>query len=457
MAINQPYAAATRLRAAMRGDVLTPDDDEYEEARLIYNGMIDKRPALIARCRGAGDIVAAVKVARDEGLTVAIRGGGHNVAGLATCDDGLMIDLSRMRDVRVDPVGRTLRCGPGTLWSDFDREAAAFGLGTTGGMVSHTGVAGLTLGGGVGWLGRSYGLSCDNLLEADVVLADGSLVTASAEQNADLFWALRGGGGNFGVVTSFLFRLHPVSSVFAGLVVYPISRAREVLAANRALTESAPDALAAIASLGTAPDGAPIVAVGVCYNGPADDGERLIRPIRALGPALVDTIAEQPYWEFNCAFDDGRNQPRLRHYWKTSFAREVGEAATDTAIEYFTRAPELCGSFFIEQYGGAAGRVRPEDTAFPHRDATFNYIVTNGWTDRAEDEGRIAWVREMWQTMRPFAGNAAYMNMLGEGSEPADRVRAAYGGNYERLASIKAAYDPTNFFHRNHNIVPASR
>ena len=381
-----------------------------------------------------------------------MRGGGHNVAGTAVCDGGLMIDLSLMKGIRVDPVARTAWAQPGLLWQEFDHETQAFGLATTGGVVGETGIAGLTLGGGVGWLVRKYGLTCDNLLAADIVTADGQLRRANSEENDDLFWALRGGGGNFGVVTAFHYQLHPVSTVLAGLVIHPRSAARDVIRFHRDFVASAPEEFTSCVGLRTAPDGQPVVALASCYCGDLGEGERVLRPLREFGSPLADDMKPMPYTGlqglFGPAFPWGH-----RNYWKSSFLRALPDAAVDVVVEQADRAPSPLSSVALEYYGGAASRVAADATAFPHRKAIYNFLILGQWRDAAEDSMHVGWARDCWEAVHPWSSGAAYLNALGD-DEGAQAVRDAYGVNYPRLAALKAKFDPLNLFRLNQNIAP---
>jgi FAD/FMN-containing dehydrogenase len=441
------------LRARMRGSVLTAADAGYDAARRIWNAMIDKRPAVIARCAGDTDVIEAVRFAAAHGMLVSVRGGGHNVAGTAVCEGGLMIDLSPMKGIRVDPVARTAWAQPGLLWQEFDQATQAFGLATTGGTVGETGIAGLTLGGGVGWLVRKYGLTCDNLLAADVVTADGQLRHVSSEEDSDLFWALRGGGGNFGVVTSFQYRLHPLPSVLGGLIIHPRSAARDVIRFHRDFIASAPEELTSYVALLTAPDGQPVVALASCYCGDLEEGERVLRPMREFGSPLVDDMKPMPYAGVQGLFGPGFPWGR-RNYWKSSFLRELPDAVVNAVVEQADRAPSLLSAVVLEYYGGAASRVATDATAFPHRDAIYNLVILGQWSDAAEDQVHISWARDCWEAVRPWSSGAVYMNALSEDAG-AMSVRDAYGANYARLATIKAAFDPNNLFRLNQNIAPA--
>jgi FAD/FMN-containing dehydrogenase len=404
----------------------------------------------------AADVVDAGNFAREQNLLLAVRGGGHSAAGSSVCDDGVMLDLSRMKGIRVDPVRRTARAEPGLTWAEFDAETQAFGLATTGGVVSTTGIAGLTLGGGIGWLGRTYGLSSDNLLSVDIVTADGQLRTASAHENADLFWAVRGGGGNFGVVTSFEYQLHEVGpTVLAGLLVWPRSMAREVLRAYREFTQGAPENASAYAGLGTSPDGHPIVIVIGFHHGPTAEGEALFAPLRTFGPPVADMMQRMPYTAAQQMLD-ALNPPGNRVYWKSSILRNIDDDVLDTIINQAASIPSPMSAALVEFYGGATNRVGIDSTAYPLRDASYALNAISAWTDPAGDAENIAWARGMWEAVQGFSPGSVYVNFLGVGDEGEERVRAAYGPNYARLASIKAKYDPTNLFRLNHNIKPST-
>jgi hypothetical protein len=446
--------AAQSLQASVRGQVLRPGEEGFDAARHVWNGMIDRTPALIVRCAGAADVITSIAFARDHNLPLAVRGGGHSAAGNGVCDGGLVLDLSGMKGIRVDPARRTVRAEPGLTWAEFDRETQAFGLATTGGVVSSTGVAGLTLGGGIGWLMRTHGLTCDNLLSVDLVTADGQLRTASTEENADLFWAVRGGGGNFGVATSFEYRLHPVGpTVLGGLLIWPRTLAKDVLRLYRDFTQMAPENASAYAALGTSPDGVPIVVVIPFYNGAIADGEKLLKPLRDFGPPVADLVQPMPYTALQQILDP-LNPPGNRVYWKSAVLEHLDDDALDTILEHAAATPSPLSAAIIEFYGGAANRVGAQETAYPHRDATFALNAVAAWTDPSQDEANVRWSRGLWEAMRPFSPGSVYVNFLGL-DEGEDRVRAAYGPNYDRLAQIKARYDPHNLFRINQNVKPA--
>jgi FAD/FMN-containing dehydrogenase len=445
-------AAVKHLQTTLRGELLCPGDDRYEETRRVWNGLIDKRPALIARCTGVADVITAVTFAREHNLLVSVRGGGHSIAGKAVCNGGLMIDLSRMRGVHVDPGTQTARVAGGALLGDLDRATQAFGLATTAGVVTHTGVAGLTLGGGVGRLAHKYGLACDNLLSVELVTGEGRVLTASATENADLFWGIRGGGGNFGIVATFEFRLHPVGPrVLGGTALYPLAKARAALKFYAEYSQTAPDELSADAFLLTLPNGEQAFAIDVCYIGPIAQGERVLHPLRKFGPPLADQIGPTAYVDLQ-ASGDVFFPPGLCYYYKSHFLKELREEAIEVVVTHFATVPSPRSVVALQQYGGAVSRVGQAGTAFGHREAQYNFIPTSAWTDPAESEQHRNWVREAWDLMRPFATGGVYVNNLAEEGE--DQVRAAYGPHYERLVGVKNKYDPTNFFRLNANIKP---
>ena len=434
------------------GELLQPGDHEYEDARRVHNGLVDRRPALIARCRGTADVVDAVKLAHGLGLDVAVRGGGHGVAGRATIDGGLVIDLSRMKGVSVDPATRTARAQGGVTWAEYDRETQAHGLASTGGVVSSTGVAGLTLGGGLGWLHGRYGLAVDNLLSVELVTADGRIVTTSEHAHPDLFWALRGGGGNFGVATSFEYRLHPVGPmVTGGMVGHPLSRARDILRLYRDVSTYAPDELTAYAALMQA--NTPMAAIVACHCGSLHDGAVAVRAMKTLESAIIDTLAPTSYCEMNSMLDAAYPRGAF-NYWKSSFLSALSDDAIDVMIEWYSRCPSAMSHVLLEHVHGAAVRVGVGDTAFPHRTAGFNLLILGQWHMPTDGDRCVAWVREMFAAMQPFMASGRYVNYL-DNDEDSDPARAAYGSNYARLQRIKATYDPENFFRMNQNISPA--
>ncbi len=451
------------LRAHLRGRLCYPGEPEYEQARTIWNAMIDKRPAAIVRAAGAADVMLAVNAAREHRLLLAVRGGGHNIAGNAVCDGGLMIDLSPMKSVRIDPVERTARVEPGVTLAELDKEAQAFGLATPLGINSTTGVAGLTLGGGFGWLSRKLGLTVDNLLSADVVLASGALVHASPKENEDLFWAIRGGGGNFGVVTSFEFRLHPVGpEVLAGLIVHPFSNAKQLLQDYRRVVMSAPDDLTCWVVMRKAPPlpflpkeihGEEVLVFAMCYVGDPERGQSAVAPLRALGQPIADVVGPMPFAAWQQAFDP-LLAPGQRNYWKSHDFVELGDAAIELLLASVGRLPSPECEIFIGHLGGAVNRVPATATAYPHRDVNFVMNVHTRWSDASRDQACITWARELFDGLTPHATGGVYVNFMPE--DEAQRVsRGAYGPNYERLSTLKARYDPDNLFRRNQNIRPA--
>jgi FAD/FMN-containing dehydrogenase len=442
--------ALRKFEVSLRGEVFRPGHPNYDPARRLHNAMIDKRPALIVRCREVPDVLRAVEFARIHNLVVAVRGGGHNVAGKALCDNGMVIDLSAMKGIRVDPAAHTVRAEAGLIWGEFDRETQAFGLATTGGFISTTGIAGLTLGGGLGWLMRKYGLACDNLRSVDIVTADGQLRTADAAENPDLFWAVRGGGGNFGIVTSFEYRLHPVGEMLAGVVFFPLEQAKTALEFYRELIATAPDELMAYAVFLTSPEGVQMFAIPVCYVGPLETAEQTLRPLRSFGKPAADVVRPMAYQEIQSMFDAGFPPGRL-NYWKSSFLRELTDKAIDTLVAQFTAVPSSLSAVAIEPFGGAVGRVGIGETAFPHRRALYSLVIVGMWTDPAESATNIRWTREFWDAMQPFSSEAVYVNYLD--TDDADRVQAAYApATYQRLQLLKERYDPGNFFRMNQNI-----
>lgn len=414
--------------------------------------MIDKRPAAIARCNGVADVVATVRFAAESNMLLAIRGGGHNIAGLATCDDGIVIEMSRMKGAHVDPVRRTVRAQAGMSWGDFDRETQLFGLATTGGQVSTTGISGLTLGGGIGWLMGRCGLACDNVLSFQVVTADGSVRTASADEHPDLYWALRGGGGNFGVVVSFEYRLHPITTVLSGMLVHPLDRANAVLRFYRDFVATAPDELTVYAAALTTPDGFEALAIVPCYCGDnLAAGERLLQPLRDFGPPVADMVGPMPYLALQQMLDPACPYG-IRSYWKSNFLRELSDDAIDTFVSHARSRTSPRTIAVIEHYHGQAQRVPPDETAIPLREYSFNLVLLSMW-ETADSAPHIAWTRDFFTAMQTFSTGSVYVNTLA--ADDSNRVREAYGQIYERLAEIKLKYDPSNLFRVNHNIRPA--
>ena len=446
-------ASIAELSARFSGVLLGPDQLGYDDARRVHNGMIDRHPALIARCLGTADIADAVNFARTRGLDLAVRGGGHNVAGRAVCDDGLLLDLSLMKGIHVDPARRSARAQGGVTWREFNRETQAHGLATTGGVVSTTGIAGLTLGGGLGWLMAKHGLALDNLLSAEVVTASGDILRASKDENADLFWGLQGGGGNFGAVSWLEYRLHPVGTVTSGLIAHPFDRARDVLKFCRDFTAGLPDDLTIFGALLHAPDGAKIAVIIVCHCGAPAAAEAALQPIKKFGSPIMDTIGPTTYEATNMMLDAGFPRGAL-NYWKSNFMIELSDQAIDTLIAQFAACPSPMSGLVLEHIHGAATRVGIDETAFPHRREGYNFLVVSEWLNPDENGQNIAWARQSYDLMRPCFAPGRYVNYLGD-DDGEDAVAAAYGPNYPRLRTLKAKYDPTNLFHLNQNIRPA--
>jgi FAD/FMN-containing dehydrogenase len=446
-------AAIDGLRASIRGETILRDSAGYDAARRVWNGNIDKHPALIVRCAGAADVRSAVDFARNHALLVSLRSGGHSAPGYGTNDGGMVIDMSPMKGIRIDPRGRTAQVQSGVLWGEFDHEAQAHGLATTGGVVSNTGVAGLTLGGGLGWLMGKHGASVDNLLSADVVTADGAFRHASAAENPDLFWALRGGGGNFGAVTSLEFRLHPISETLSGLVIYPLDQAREVLRFYRAFCPTLPDEAAAFAALLTSPDGVPVVAMALGYNGPVADGEKVLAPARAFGNPAADLVGPMPYAARQTLMDQPNAVHGLHRYWRSAFMDSMSDRFIDTVVEAaasFTSPMNFLGFFYVH---GAITRVPADATAFCARRAQWDFDAVGQWADATESSGHIGWVKSLWQRLEPDLLDSVYINHVAADDRP-EFIRASYGSNYGRLRAIKSEYDPMNLFRVNSNIVP---
>jgi FAD binding domain/Berberine and berberine like len=439
------------FRRGFCGQVLLPGDTGYDSARRIWNASIDKHPGLIARCSEAADVVRAVKFSRANNLLVAVKSGGHNVAGRALCDDGIVIDLSATNRVSVDPELRVVRVQAGALLGDVDRETNPHGLVVPTGVVSKTGIAGLTLGGGTGWLARKYGLTCDNVVSCEVVTAEGDLVTANNEINADLFWGLRGGGGNFGIVTSFLYRAHPVSTVLGGVIAYTRDQAAALLRNYRDFMPAAPDELTAYAGLISMPDGTPAVGVMACYCDDLTEGERVLKPLRAFGSPVFDAIQPTSFPTMQKLVDE-MSPDSTHNYWRSTFIRDFSDEVIDLIIEHGNRMESRLSRIVIQFFGGAAGRVAPADTAFAQRQAEYNVGIETQWTDAAESEKHIGWTRTLSDALRPYSSNGYLLNFIGD--EEPDTIRAAFGSNYARLVELKTKYDPTNFFSLNQNVAP---
>jgi FAD/FMN-containing dehydrogenase len=448
------------MQEQVRGDVIGPDDERYEDARHVYNAMIDRRPALVVRAVNAGDVMAAVSFARDRRLDLAIRGGGHSVPGFGTCDGGVVIDLSRMRGVRVDPASSTARAEGGATWGDFNAATYPFGLATTGGIISTTGVAGLTLGGGIGYLARGFGLSIDNLLSADVVTADGRFLVASEHENEDLFWALRGGGGNFGVVTSLEFQLHPVRDIYGGPMFFELSEVETILRFYRDFIAEAPEQLGAFPAFQIAPPlpfipedrrGDTFIAMVACWAGPIEAGEEALKPFHDVAPVVAEHVGPMPYPALNGAFD-GLVPPGLQHYWKASFVKELTDDAIAAHGVHGPEVPVVNSTVHIYPIDGAVHRVGAADTAFAYRDANFATVIAGMWPDPAQNEANIAWVRNYYDATAPHSEEGGYVNFMAEDDQA--RIKSNYKGNYERLVDVKRTYDPGNLFHLNQNIKP---
>ena len=452
--------AVLGLKGQVRGEVILPGEERYEEARKVYNAMIDKRPAAVVRCTGVADVIAAVKAARADGLSISVRGGGHSVPGFGTADDALVVDLGRMKGIRVDPAARTVRAEGGCTWGDFNHAAHAFGLATTGGVVSTTGIAGLTLGGGMGYLCRRAGLSIDNLHSADVVLADGTFVTASEGENPDLFWALRGGGGNFGVVTNFEYRLHPVRDIVGGAMFFEVEDAPEVMRAHDACLTNAPRELYALFAWQIAPPlpfipenrhGDTMCALVVCWSGPHDKADRAFAPLRKVA-RVGEYIAQMPYPALNTLFD-ALLPPGLQQYWKAVFAKDLADGAIEAHMKHGPKVPIVNSSMVVFPVNGAVQDVAPDATAFGHRDAKYSVVISGAWPDPKQNKANIGWVRDYYEALVPHSEKGAYINFV-PGDE-GDRVPANYGRNYERLRRLKAKFDPGNVFRHNQNILAA--
>ena len=448
------------LREAARGQVITAEDAGYDEARSVYNGMIDCRPHVVVHCADAGDVMDTVAHAAESGLDLSVRGGGHSVPGFGTNDGGVVIDLSQMNGIRVDPATKRARAEGGCTWGDFNHATYPFGLATTGGIVSTTGIAGLTLGGGIGYLSRGFGLSCDNLVSADVVTADGRFLVASEKENEDLFWALRGGGGNFGVVTSFEYQLHPVKDIFAGIFFFPLDRAREVLEFYRDYIADAPEGMGTFPAFQIAPPlpfipekehGKTFVAMVACWAGPLDQGEKALAPIQKAAPTVAEMVSPMPYPMINSLFDP-LLPPGLQHYWKATFATELTNGAIEAHVEHGPDVPVVNSTVHIYPINGACHRVASDATAFAHRDASFATVIAGMWPDPTDNQKNVQWVKEYYKALQPHSAPGGYVNFMA--GDDQGRIRDNYKDNYGRLASIKMTYDPGNLFHLNQNIEP---
>ena len=455
-------ASVEELQTSLRGELIGPSDEGYEEARQVYNAMHDRRPAAIVSCVDAGDVIAAVNFAREHGGDLSVRGGSHSAPGFGTNDGGVVIDLSRMKGMRVDPRARTVRAEGGCTWADLNHATHAFGLATTGGVVSTTGIAGLTLGGGIGYLARGCGLSLDNLLSADVVTADGQFLIASERENEDLFWALRGGGGNFGVVTSFEYRLHPIKDILAGIFVFPLDRGRDVLEFYREYIQTAPEEMGMYPAFLVAPPlpflpeeahGKTFCAMVACWAGPLDKGEEALKSLRKVAPTVGEMVAPMPYPAINALFDE-LMPPGMQQYWKGSFSGELTDGAIEVHLEHGAKVPTVNCAMHIYPINGACHRVSPDATAFSYRDATFATVIAGVWPDPADNENNVTWVKDYYQALEPHSAAGGYINFMD--ADDQGRIKDNYKGNYDRLAAIKRKYDPTNLFHMNQNIKPTA-
>lgn len=444
--------AIPNLQARLRGDVIFPDDERYDRSRRVWNGRIDRYPSLIVYCADSNDILTAIDFARSVGLPITVRGGGHSMVGLSVCNGGVIIDLSRMKGITIDPLARTARVQAGLTLGEFVHETQGYGLATTTGTVSGTGIGGLTLGGGIGWLMGKYGLTIDSLLSVDLVTADGQMLTANATEYPDLFWGLRGGGGNFGVATSFEFQLHPVETVLAGKISYPLSRARDVLRFYREFTWAAPDELTAYAALATTSQGKAVISISLCYAGPFAEGARLVAPLRTFGSPLADLVHPRPYLQ---AISSDAGAPTGRHYYEQAFSLdELSDEVIDLIVEYGAARISPHSQVLIQHVHGAVRRVSPTATAFALRNVPYVMNMVAAWNaDEAQEaERHMAWVHTFQAAVLPFARKGVYTNFLGDEGE--EQIRASYGVNYERLVALKNTYDPTNVFRFNQNIQP---
>ena len=446
-------SAIQKFRGSLRGQTFCPSELGYDAARTLPNAMIDRRPAVIARCAGAADVIACVRFAREHDVLVAVRGGGHSVAGKSVCDGGLMIDLSAMKGIRVEPGQRTARAEMGLKLGEFDRETQAFGLATTQGVVPTVGIAGLTLGGGWGHLHAKYGLSIDNVISADVITAEGRLLTANASENHDLFWGVRGGGGNFGIVTSLEYRLHEVGPVLGGAVFYPAAKAKEVLHFWREFAAASPDELVTQGGSFNLPDGTPVFGIAACYCGPLSDGEKALKPLRTFDTPIADVLGHISYIQMQSMLEPFF-PPGRQIYVKSNFLRSLSDEAINALVQYVNKSPSsYTFAPFIEHWHGVATRVPVGDTAFPHRQYSWNFFAWSMWESPSDSEKNKQWTRECWEALRPFLVASSYSNYVADEGEAI--AREAYGANYDRLAALKNKYDPTNFFRMNHNIKPS--
>jgi hypothetical protein len=451
-AIQAVMPDINNLQSLFKGKVLLDGDAGYDQARKIWNGMIDRKPAIIVQCLNATDVQQAVKLAAKHAMLVSIRGAGHNVSGNAVCNGGIMIDLSQMKNVTIYPDKKLAQVEMGCTWGDFDKAAQQHGLAVTGGLITTTGVAGLTLGGGVGWLVRKHGLSCDNVIEAEIVTADGNLVKANLQENADLLWGIRGGGGNFGVVTSMTFRVHEVGTVLGGMILHTRDKSKEVIQFYREFMKTAPDELTLYTALLNTPDGIPVVGFVGCYCGDIEQGEAAVKPLREFGTPIADLFQPIPYTQMQSLLDGGFPHGN-RYYWKAGFLKELSDEAIETIIAHMNVNPSPFSATVLELYGGASSKEPEGGTAYPHRQNEFDLVVISNWPNKQDDDKNISWTRGIWEAVQPHLSHKAYVNALGVEGE--DRVKEAYGQNYDKLAALKQKYDPGNLFRMNQNIKPA--
>lgn len=440
------------LKKNLRGSLLRPGEEGYETACKIFNAMIDKRPGLIVKSIGVADVITTVNFVRENNLLLAVKGGGHSVAGHALCDGCIMIDLSNMKGIRVDPKERTVRAEAGVILEELDHETHIHGLATTLGTISVTGIAGLTLGGGIGWLMGRYGLACDNLISVDIVTADGRYITASERENQDLFWGIKGGGGNFGIATSFEYKLYPVSQVLAGLILWPFDKVKEVLQFYRDFTKDEPDELGTIFAVATSPDGVPVIGVAVCYSGDIENGKKVLKPLREFGSPIVDAIGPMQYDQAQKMLNETAPSGKL-NYWKSAFLKELSDDVIETIVSYSKDKPSPITMVHIWSHHGKVNKIKTEDTAFSNRNYQYNFHIVSIWEDKNESEKNLQWAKSFWKEMEPFMSNQVYLNFVG--SEEEAKIKAAYGDNYERLVALKNKYDPTNLFRMNQNIKPS--
>lgn len=440
-----------QFKKNLRGDLLRPEDEGYEASRKIFNAMIDKHPGLIVKSAGVADVITTVNFARKNKLLLAVKGGGHSVAGNALCDGCLMIDLSNMKGIRVDQIERTVRAEAGVVLGELDHETQIHGFATSLGTISPTGISGLTLGGGIGWLMGRYGLACDNLISVDIVTADGKFITASSSKNEDLFWGIKGGGGNFGIVTSFEYKVYPISQVLAGLILWPLDKVKEVLHFFRDFTRDEPDELGTIFAIVTLPNGIPAVGVAACYSGDIEEGKNVLKPLRTFGSPIVDTIGPMQFENTQKMLNETAPSGKL-NYWKSSFLRELSDEVIEKIIYHTKNIPSPISMVHIWSHHGEVNRIKTEDAAFSDRSYQYNFHIVTIWEDKDKTEDNLEWARSFWKDVEPFMTNQIYLNFVG--SEEEGKIKTVYGKNYERLVALKNKYDPTNLFRLNHNIKP---